>query len=326
MSVQIQTITRTRGDTYPFTVTFRDSAGAVIDLTGASFILTVNEEEDPDADELAEFSLIGVVAAPLTGVVEFTLSESDADHVGRFFYDIQMTDVQGYIRTMMRGPFEMQQDITKNTLGFWTAEGASAVDGSDGVFFLPTHVNDTWEYAVQDGVPVLRIGFADADQGDFRGLMLTEFPALDFSRDMRISGRFYFDESYISVMTVNWSRYELASAVTINLTVENEPGYRSVSLGAQMPDPVTQVPTWGTSSSAAQPWTSPDWLWWVFEWNATTKTWTGRAFQGVDDGVPLVTRAIDYPDFPPVPFYVGLKTFAAVGNAEVAWIRLEFLS
>lgn len=43
MSVQIQTITRTRGDTYPFTVTFRDSAGAVIDLTGASFILTVNE-------------------------------------------------------------------------------------------------------------------------------------------------------------------------------------------------------------------------------------------------------------------------------------------
>lgn len=115
MSVDIQPITRTRGDTYPFTVTLVDDAGAVLDLTGASFTLTVNAEEDPDETQLPEFSLTGVVAAPLTGEIEFSMSESDADLVGLHYYDIQMTDVQGYIRTVMRGPFEMRQDITKLT-------------------------------------------------------------------------------------------------------------------------------------------------------------------------------------------------------------------
>jgi len=142
-------------------VTFRDSAGALVDLTGASFILTVNEEEDPDADELAEFSLVGVVAAPLTGVVEFTLSESSADHVGRFFYDIQMTDVQGYIRTMMRGPFEMRQDITKTVPipQSWAAEGTAGdpvpLDASDFWYGISTSTTDgeiNMEFAERDGI------------------------------------------------------------------------------------------------------------------------------------------------------------------------------
>ena len=108
MTVDYQNITRTRGDTYPFTVTLVDGDGVVLDLTGATFLLTVNEEEDPIVSQAPEFTLAGVVAAPLTGVIEFSMTETDADNFGRYHYDIEMTDVEGYIRTVMRGVFEMR--------------------------------------------------------------------------------------------------------------------------------------------------------------------------------------------------------------------------
>ena len=113
MSADTGIIRRERGDTFPFTVTLRDGDGNLLDLTGASFLLTVNAQEDPTAAEAPEFTLAGAVAAPATGVIEFSMSESDADIVGTYYYDLQMTDSSGYVRTVLRGPFVMDQDITK---------------------------------------------------------------------------------------------------------------------------------------------------------------------------------------------------------------------
>jgi hypothetical protein len=107
-------ITRRRGDTYPVQITITDSAGDPVDITGASFVLTVNAVEDPDTPGTEEFDLTGAIVAPATdGVVEFTPTAGDVDLVGRFFYDVQMTDVSGHIRTILAGVWDFVQDITK---------------------------------------------------------------------------------------------------------------------------------------------------------------------------------------------------------------------
>jgi hypothetical protein len=152
MSVQIRPIVRTRGDTYPFTVTFVDDSGTPLDLTGASFVLTVSEKEDPLASDVPLFDLVGTVSAPTTGVVEFSMTESDADHVGLFYYDIQMTAAQGYIRTMMRGTFKMRQDITKNGERVWVPNDGTFEDGTrvdpgadDGIAMVYVDMDLGWD-------------------------------------------------------------------------------------------------------------------------------------------------------------------------------------
>jgi len=322
MSVQIQTITRTRGDTYPFTVTFRDSAGALVDLTGASFILTVNEEEDPDADELPEFSLVGVVAAPLTGVVEFTLSESDADHVGRFFYDIQMTDVQGYIRTMMRGTFEMQQDITKNEY-LWTAGGKTAIDGSDGIYLVMQHANDTWEYTVRDSVPVLKVSFSDIDSHISRYVRPTDWSAIDWDRRFELSGLVYMDLSWWSQWTCSNSYANLGYMAG---GLDNDVWANDCWVWAVMPDPVTQIPSQSNYDySAAKSWVA-GWIQFVISWDAETGELSMRAWQPPGESDPVssdasITAIVPF-RFSDFAFGMAAET---VGAAEIAWLKYEVL-
>ena len=324
MTVDIQRITRTRSDTYPFTVTFRDGTGELVDLTGASFILTVNAEEDPTVPEEAEFTLVGVIDAPLTGVVEFTMSESDANRFGLFYYDIQMTDVQGYIRTMMRGPFEIHQDITKNEPYLWTAEGKSTVDGSDGIFYLKRHINDTFEYSTRDGTPILRVIFSDADVTTFR-YMVPDFPRLDITRDLRLSGLFYMDESWYAQITMTSTGFVSYHS----LLIENEPGYRDIFVGGHwaMAD---QVIDYEWSSSGQLP-LVVGWCQWVFEWDAATYKWNGRIWQPpADDPVTPQFETEDgeekitYPGSSPLALDIGLSTFG-VANAEIAWLKLEYI-
>ena len=106
-------ICRKRGDTYPITFTIKDSAGVVIDITGFTYLLTVDPSEEP-ADALANlFQLTGVVALGTDGKVAFTLSVGEADNLGEFFYDIQQTDGASALRTVVKSTWVFEQDITK---------------------------------------------------------------------------------------------------------------------------------------------------------------------------------------------------------------------
>lgn len=329
MTVDIQRITRTRSDTYPFTVTFRDGTGELVDLTGASFILTVNAEEDPTVSEEAEFTLVGVIDAPLTGVVEFTMSESDANRFGLFYYDIQMTDAQGYIRTMMRGPFEIHQDITKNEPSLWTAEGKSAVDGTDGIYWLPLDVADTWEYTLRDTTPVLRVSFDTSSTSEIRGLVPLGWPPLEYDRSFRVSGLFYTDWKSYYMVTSHWTRFEPETAVATQFTLFNEETiFMRASLNPTLPDPVTQIPTFSAASSATQTWVA-GWLQWEMEWDAVAREMSATAWQPPADkpGSPLVTLVKNLPaGFPASSIHIGTDRRGSGGSTtEIAWIKLEYI-
>jgi hypothetical protein len=103
-------ITRFRGDTDPLVFTFSKNK-VPLDLTATAFTLSVASVVDPDVATYV-LQLHGVITAPLSGVVEFTLSEAQANFIGSYFYDIEF--VNGAIKkTVVSGKFKMVQDITK---------------------------------------------------------------------------------------------------------------------------------------------------------------------------------------------------------------------
>ena len=322
MIVDIQPITRTRGDTYPFTVTFVDDDGAVIDLTGASFVLTVNAEEDPTATQLPEFSLVGVVNDPLDGTIEFTMSEADADRFGLFYYDIQMTDVQGYVRTMMRGTFEMRQDITKNEY-FWTAEGKTAVDGTDGIWLILSTAEDTWEYAMRDGVPVLRVGYTTSTSAT-RAVTPINWPRPDMESNFRLSGLQWMDESWYLSLWITSTPHNYFSGVFVS----NAPDYRKAETSGVVDD-VDQVITDLYNSGPDESW-SAGWVQWVLEWDAVTGVFGVRAWQPPGESDPVahdsqIIGAAPPEFFSSVDVMWFLKPEGPPVNAEIAWLKYEVL-
>lgn len=107
-------ITRTRGDTHPDVVTVRTTkTKQLTNLSACQFKLTVSTLPNP-VDAVGQvYQITGVVADPLTGVVTFTPTLAQANQLGFFYYDIQMTDSFGTVITLVKDTYLYKQDITK---------------------------------------------------------------------------------------------------------------------------------------------------------------------------------------------------------------------
>lgn len=108
-------ICMTRGDATPFQFTLTDDAGAAIDISGDSFLLTVDPSADPPNSDNNLFQLVGSLPGGGTdGVVQFEPSAVDtAQPPSTYYFDVQQTTVAGDIRTIVKGEFAIQEDITK---------------------------------------------------------------------------------------------------------------------------------------------------------------------------------------------------------------------
>lgn len=107
-------IDRVRGDTYADEFVIKNvRTGAVIDVTGCTAVLTVNSDRNPTDASSQIFQITGILSDPEAGVVQFSPTTEQADQVGTFYYDIQLTDSDGIIRTIMKDVYSFTQDITK---------------------------------------------------------------------------------------------------------------------------------------------------------------------------------------------------------------------
>lgn len=105
-------ITRYRGDIYADEILISKS-GEVIDLTGCTVVMTLNSVRNPVDITTQIYQLTGVINIS-TGVVSFSPNSVQADRVGLFYYDIQITDSQSNKITVMKDVYVYEQDITKN--------------------------------------------------------------------------------------------------------------------------------------------------------------------------------------------------------------------
>ena len=104
-----------RGDTTPFTFTIKDGTPpAAIDITGFSYVLTVDPSDEPSGAGNNRFALTGTLTFPLVGIVSFEMNATQADQTpDTYFFDLQQTDGAGKLRTVVKGEFEFKQDISK---------------------------------------------------------------------------------------------------------------------------------------------------------------------------------------------------------------------
>ena len=103
-----------RGDSYPIAFTLKDASGLYIDLTGCTLKMTVDTLENPPDSTTRVFEVAGVLADdPTTGVVYFTPTSLNTATIGAYYYDVQITDIDGNVRTVVKNTFTISQDITK---------------------------------------------------------------------------------------------------------------------------------------------------------------------------------------------------------------------
>lgn len=109
-------ITVYRGDSWPLVVTVKNSStGLPINVTGFQFKLTVDRKQNPTTSPSPTkvFDVGGVVTNGAAGEVTFTRTSVNHAIAGEFYYDIQMTNSLGNVRTIDKDVYIINQDITK---------------------------------------------------------------------------------------------------------------------------------------------------------------------------------------------------------------------
>lgn len=109
-----------RGDSYPIPLRLKvkDSDPVeYVDLSGYSFLMTVDSDKDPIDVATQQFQVVGVINPDQVtniGRVHFTPTSAQTDlPKGKYWYDVQMIDTASYIRTIAKFKFTITQDITK---------------------------------------------------------------------------------------------------------------------------------------------------------------------------------------------------------------------
>lgn len=111
------TIKHFRGDTWLRSWVIKDASGAPVDLTGASARLHVRPQEGTDnADELILAATVGdgLTITADTGRVDFRVDAADmaALAIGVYRFDLEVTFIDGIVRTIEQGRLMIVEDIT----------------------------------------------------------------------------------------------------------------------------------------------------------------------------------------------------------------------
>lgn len=111
MAIPVEPIKRKRGDTKDLKLTLTQD-GVIYPLTGCTALLSVNSKKEPTTNDYL-FQSIAAIDIP-TGVLTFPFTDEDVNHVGDFYYDVQITDGSGKKSTILEGKWTLKQDITKD--------------------------------------------------------------------------------------------------------------------------------------------------------------------------------------------------------------------
>lgn len=108
-----------RGDSKSLDLTFTDSDGAAIDITGWIIFFTVKPSSAGSTDDDSTAVIqkdVTVHTTPVDGETTISLTPTDTDiALATYKYDIQTKNTDGDIYTVVVGNFQVHRDITRRT-------------------------------------------------------------------------------------------------------------------------------------------------------------------------------------------------------------------
>lgn len=106
-------ISVSRRDTASWEMVIADDDDVPIDITGFSFLLSVDPSEDPSSSGTRLFQLTGTITDAENGVVQFAMNSTQANQEpATYYYDLQQTDGSGKTRTLAAGKWKVEPTIT----------------------------------------------------------------------------------------------------------------------------------------------------------------------------------------------------------------------
>ena len=107
-------LTAVRGDSFIKTLTFTDSSGNAIDITGWKVYFTIKEDESDSDDDALIKKDITSHSDPTNGKTNIEVEATDTNSLlGVYYYDIQVKKGSGEIFTVMKGKITFKADITR---------------------------------------------------------------------------------------------------------------------------------------------------------------------------------------------------------------------
>lgn len=105
-----------RGDDTTITVTFKDSDGVAIDITGATVFFTVKSDiKDVDGSALISKDITSH-SDPVNGITEVVLTNADTTiDTGTHLWDLQIKYTNGKIQSVNAGKIQVSKDVTQRT-------------------------------------------------------------------------------------------------------------------------------------------------------------------------------------------------------------------
>jgi len=105
-----------QGATFKHTLTLKDSAGSLINLTGFSSEMDLRRNQD-DSSEVLTLTVannrLTMGGAAGTIVLEISASDTSSMSVGDGVYDIKLTDSNGKIDRILEGTFSVRGSVSR---------------------------------------------------------------------------------------------------------------------------------------------------------------------------------------------------------------------
>lgn len=156
-------ITRHQGETYPVELNM-SYAGVALPISGFTFEIVVNQKAAPTTSDPDLFTSEGSIVDADAGIVHFPVTPFQADHLGRYYHRVTMTDAGGKTKAVLYGPYLLlptlqpaenpgQIFIPAGTIGSYLPMDSSELfriwcDASD-------DTESRFVYRERDGVPVV---------------------------------------------------------------------------------------------------------------------------------------------------------------------------
>lgn len=106
-----------RGDDKVFDINVTDSEGEIVDITGYTVKFTVRAEANDDTYLIHKTTPSGSgisLIDPTNGVARLSLSSTDTDLTpGKYVYDVEVTDTNGRVSTVVVDTFKIIRDVTR---------------------------------------------------------------------------------------------------------------------------------------------------------------------------------------------------------------------